>query len=78
MDAIDRAILNELRLNARISNRTLAEKVHLSPSAVRKKYDLYDNKISVGAEAAEGLEALRRQISAAGYTAVSERGDCVI
>lgn len=51
---------------------------NLSPSAVRKKYDLYDNKLSVGAEAAEGLEALRRQISAAGYTAVSERGDCVI
>lgn len=51
---------------------------NLSPSAVRKKYDLYDNKLSVGTEAAEGLEALRRQISAAGYTAVSERGDCVI
>ena len=37
MDAIDRAILNELRLNARIPNRTLAEKVHLSPSAVLER-----------------------------------------
>lgn len=34
MDQIDAAILNELRKNARISNRSLAEKVHLSPSAV--------------------------------------------
>ena len=51
---------------------------NLSPSSVRKKYDLYDNKLSAGAEAAEGLEALYRQISAAGYTAVSERGDCVM
>lgn len=50
---------------------------NLSPSSVRKKYDLYDNKLSVGAEAAEGLEALRRQIADAGYKAVSERGDCI-
>ena len=34
MDEIDAAILNELRKNARISNRALAERVHLSPSAV--------------------------------------------
>ena len=34
MDKIDAAILNELRKNARIANRTLAQKVHLSPSAV--------------------------------------------
>lgn len=34
MDRIDVAILNELRKNARISNRELAERVHLSPSAV--------------------------------------------
>ncbi len=33
MDKIDAAILNELRRNARIANRTLAQKVHLSPSA---------------------------------------------
>ena len=37
MDTVDRAILNELRLNARISNRVLAEKVHLSPSAVLER-----------------------------------------
>ena len=34
MDKIDAAILNELRKNARIANRALAQKVHLSPSAV--------------------------------------------
>ncbi len=33
MDKTDAAILNELRKDARIPNRTLAEKVHLSPSA---------------------------------------------
>ncbi len=33
MDKTDAAILNELRKNARISNRDLASKVHLSPSA---------------------------------------------
>ena len=37
MDSIDCAILNELRSNARISNCTLAEKVHLSPSAVLER-----------------------------------------
>lgn len=37
MDNIDYCILNELRHNARISNRKLAEKVHLSPSAVLER-----------------------------------------
>lgn len=37
MDTVDYAILNELRLNARIPNSKLAEKVHLSPSAVLER-----------------------------------------
>ena len=37
MDDIDRAILNCLRNNARISNRELAEQVHLSPSAALER-----------------------------------------
>ncbi|HEZ7985300.1 MAG TPA: [FeFe] hydrogenase H-cluster radical SAM maturase HydE [Ruminococcus sp.] len=48
---------------------------NLSPASVRKKYDLYDNKLSFGEEAAEGKAALCRQILSAGYEAVSERGD---
>lgn len=48
---------------------------NLSPASVRKKYDLYDNKLSFGEEAAEGKAALYRQILSAGYEAVSERGD---
>lgn len=37
MDGTDKAILNILRNNARISNRELAEKVHLSPPAVLER-----------------------------------------
>ncbi len=37
MDEADIDILNELRVNARITNRKLAEKVHLSPSAVLER-----------------------------------------
>lgn len=37
MDPTDVAILNELRYNARIPNSKLAEKVHLSPSAVLER-----------------------------------------
>lgn len=48
---------------------------NLSPESVRKKYDLYDNKISSGAEAAECLENLKKRIESAGYTVSSERGD---
>ena len=37
MDEADIDILNELRVNARITNSKLAEKVHLSPSAVLER-----------------------------------------
>ncbi|MCM1529290.1 MAG: [FeFe] hydrogenase H-cluster radical SAM maturase HydE [Alistipes sp.] len=51
---------------------------NLSPADVREKYSLYDNKLVTGGEAAEGLALLKKEISEAGYTAVDERGDCVL
>ena len=50
---------------------------NLSPVKVRKKYDLYDNKICTGEEAAECRSCLQRRINSAGYEVVSERGDCI-
>lgn len=50
---------------------------NLSPVAVRKKYDLYDNKICTGEEAAECRMCLERRITSAGYYVSSERGDAV-
>lgn len=51
---------------------------NLSPVNVRKKYDLYDNKICTGEEAAECRMCLQKRIEAAGYEVAVERGDCVI
>ena len=48
---------------------------NLSPTSVRAKYLLYDNKIAVDAEAAEGRELLERQMTAIGYHVVTARGD---
>ncbi|SEL48092.1 biotin synthase [Ruminococcus sp. YRD2003] len=50
---------------------------NLSPVDVRKKYDLYDNKICTGEEAAECRACLQRRIEAAGYEVAVERGDCI-
>lgn len=48
---------------------------NLSPRDVRKQYALYDNKISTGAEAAEGRDDLQRRMQAIGYTLGTGRGD---
>lgn len=48
---------------------------NLSPLSVRKKYMLYDNKISTGDEAAEAISSLSRRMETIGYNVVSERGD---
>lgn len=48
---------------------------NLSPEEVRKKYTLYDNKLITDGEAAEGLALLKKEIKAAGYEPVDERGD---
>lgn len=48
---------------------------NLSPSDVRSKYMLYDNKKYAGAEAAEALDDLTRRMAAIGYEVVSEVGN---
>ena len=50
---------------------------NLSPTDVRKKYLLYDNKISTGQEAAEGVLDLRNRMQALGYQIPAVRGDFV-
>lgn len=48
---------------------------NLSPIQVRKKYQLYDNKICMDSEAAEGLAELKERITKIGYEVVVDRGD---
>lgn len=48
---------------------------NLSPLNVRKKYMLYDNKISTGDEAAESLSNLKLRMKSIGYEVVTDRGD---
>ena len=48
---------------------------NLSPPGNRKKYMLYDNKISDGHEAAENLRSLKERIAGIGYEIVTDRGD---
>ncbi len=48
---------------------------NLSPRSVREHYCLYDNKAHSGAEAAESLATLKKQVSLAGYEVVVARGD---
>lgn len=50
---------------------------NLSPPAQRAKYSLYDNKASMGAEAAEGLKRLEEELKKIGYEISKERGDYV-
>ena len=48
---------------------------NLSPRDVRKKYELYDNKICTGHEAAECHGCLERRMLSIGYEVVVDRGD---
>lgn len=48
---------------------------NLSPAGVRKKYELYDNKICTGEEAAECRQCLARRIQSIGYELTIGRGD---
>ena len=48
---------------------------NLSPSGVRAKYAIYENKASWGKEAAEGLEALDTELQTIGYHIDYSRGD---
>lgn len=48
---------------------------NLSPVSVRKKYDLYDNKICTGEESAQCSGCLSRRMASIGYQLVTDRGD---
>ncbi len=48
---------------------------NLSPVDVRKKYELYDNKICTGEESAQCRACLARRVESVGYRLVVDRGD---
>ena len=48
---------------------------NLSPVNVRKKYELYDNKICTGEESAQCRDCLNDRMRGIGYEIVTERGD---
>ena len=48
---------------------------NLSPKSVRKKYTLYDNKVSDGTESAQCKAELAARMASIGYEVVTDRGD---
>lgn len=48
---------------------------NLSPVSVRKKYELYDNKICTGEESAQCKDCLGQRMASIGYQIVTDRGD---
>ena len=48
---------------------------NLSPVAVRRSYELYENKICTGEESAQCRGCLEQRVKAAGYRIVTDRGD---
>ncbi len=50
---------------------------NLSPLDTRKKYSLYNNKLSTGAESAQGKAELEEKMNAIGYQIVTDRGDYI-
>lgn len=50
---------------------------NLSPARTRKHYDIYDNKICTGEEAAECRDSLEARILSIGYELIIDRGDPV-
>lgn len=48
---------------------------NLSPEEVKDNYSLYDNKLSSGSEAAQGLAQLKILVKEAGYRIVTDIGD---
>ena len=48
---------------------------NLSPTDTRKKYMLYNNKVSDGAESAQSKETLEKKIESIGHKVVTDRGD---
>lgn len=50
---------------------------NLSPISVRKKYELYDNKLSSGSESAQSKDELVERMRSIGYEVVIDRGDII-
>ena len=50
---------------------------NLSPVSVRKKYELYDNKICTGEESAQCKDCLQKRMRSIGYEIVQSRGDMI-
>ena len=50
---------------------------NLSPQSVRKKYMLYNNKLSDGNESAQNLVNLKSKMLSIGYEIVTDRGDII-
>lgn len=50
---------------------------NLSPENVRSKYELYNNKISTGAESAQQKNGLAERMEKIGYKIVTARGDVI-
>nr|MCR5546184.1 [FeFe] hydrogenase H-cluster radical SAM maturase HydE [Lachnospiraceae bacterium] len=48
---------------------------NLSPTRVRKMYELYDNKICTGEESAQCRGCLEKRVASEGYQIVTHRGD---
>ncbi len=48
---------------------------NLSPLDTRQKYELYNNKLSIGAESAQGKRELENRMESIGYKIVTARGD---
>lgn len=48
---------------------------NLSPVSIRKKYELYDNKICTGEESAQCKDCLSARMRSVGYEIVTDRGD---
>ncbi|MBQ3176557.1 MAG: [Clostridia bacterium] len=50
---------------------------NLSPASVRRKYMLYNNKLSDGAESAQALDSLKKRMESIGCTVAVARGDII-
>lgn len=50
---------------------------NLSPISVRKKYELYENKICTGEESAQCRDCLESRLKSIGFEAVTARGDII-
>ncbi|MBR2967988.1 MAG: [Clostridia bacterium] len=48
---------------------------NLSPQSVRKKYELYNNKLTSGEESAQEMNKIKQQVQSIGYRVVVARGD---